>query len=166
MLRWGLQSHGFLGNILFVSSGIRHTYADVIALPGDCHRGAVILEGHFAERPVRLISAHLSLFQPLRIIQMQIIGQNLHRRPTMQTIFLGDLNEWRPWGGLMFHQRVVGTPLRGPVRAAFPSRRPFLPLDRILSDVPGAVQKTKTIRAPEAARASDHLPLETVVTVP
>ena len=165
-MRWGPQSDGFLGTILFLGPALQRTHTDVIDLPGHCHRGAVVVEAHHAVRPVRLMSTHLSLAQPLRIVQMWIIGQYLRRRPAMQTILLGDLNEWRPCGGLMLHRRLVGTALRGPVRRSFPSTRPLLPLDRIVTDAPGEVRALRAISAPQVVLASDHLPLEAIVTVP
>ena len=165
-LRWGPHSDGFLGTILFLSPSLQRTHADIIDLPGHCHRGAVSVETLCENRPLRIISTHLSLFQPLRIVQMRILGQYLYRRKPMQTILLGDLNEWRPWGGLMLHRSLVGTRFRGPVRRTFPANQPFLPLDRILTDAPGTVQQMRAITAPETTAASDHLPLEAIVTVP
>ncbi|MEO0401857.1 MAG: endonuclease/exonuclease/phosphatase family protein [Pseudomonadota bacterium] len=165
-LRWGPESDGFLGTILFLSPTLRRTHADVIDLPGHCHRGAVSLEVRCGSGLVRIISTHLSLSQPLRIVQMRTIGQYLRRRPAMQTILLGDLNEWRPWGGAMFRPRLLGTRLRGPVLRSFPSTRPLLPLDRILTDAPGVVLGMRAIDTVEVARASDHLPVVADITVP
>jgi endonuclease/exonuclease/phosphatase family metal-dependent hydrolase len=83
----------------------------------------------------------------------------------MQTILLGDLNEWRPWGGLAFSKKCVGTALRGPVRRTFPTARPLLPLDRILTDAPGDVRDVCAIDTRATNLASDHRPLTGVVTV-
>ena len=165
-LRWGTESDGFLGTILFLSSSLERTKTDLIDLPGHCHRGAVSVEATFNAREVRIMSTHLSLSQPLRIIQMRTIGQYLRRRPPMQTILLGDLNEWRPWSGLMLNRRLLGTALRGPVCRTFPSRWPLLPLDRILTNAPGKVLQLRTVTSTKVALASDHLPLEATVTVP
>lgn len=164
-LRWGPESDGFLGTVLLLSARLTCGHADVIDLPGHCHRGAIAVETCCDDVSLRVISTHLSLAQPLRVIQMRILGQYLRRRPPMQTIFLGDFNEWRPWGGLMFHRKVVGTDLRGPARATFPSRRPVLPLDRILTDAGGYVRSAKTLSTPTTRLASDHLPLCGEVTV-
>jgi endonuclease/exonuclease/phosphatase family metal-dependent hydrolase len=84
----------------------------------------------------------------------------------MQTIVLGDLNEWRPWGGLAFTEKLVGTELRGPAKATFPSRRPLLPLDRIMTDAPGEISKLRVIDHPETNIASDHRPLYGEVNIP
>ncbi len=162
-LRWGSQSDGFLGSILFLSDRFQCTHADVIDLPGHCHRGALALETLVDGCPLRIMTTHLSLSQPLRIIQMRTIGQYLHRRPLMQTLMLGDFNEWRPWGGLMFHRRIVGRAMQGPVRATFPSKKPFLPLDRIVTDVPNSVSDVQALRSDALIRSSDHLPLTGVL---
>lgn len=164
-LRWGPASSGFLGSILFLSKRLLKTHTDVIDLPGHCHRGAVAIETTLNDHPLRIITMHLSLSQVLRIVQMRTIGQYLRRRPVMQTLMLGDFNEWRPWGGLMFHRRIVGTKLRGPALGTFPSSRPILPLDRILTDEPDALTDIRTVRSADLVQASDHLPLTGIVSV-
>ena len=83
----------------------------------------------------------------------------------MPTVLLGDLNEWRPWGGLALSRRIAGRHLTGPARATFPARLPLLPLDRILCDVPGAVAQARAIATPEVRAASDHLPLAARLTL-
>lgn len=158
-LRWGPDSHGFLGAILFLPPGFAIVHRAVIDLPGHCHRGAVVVEGAGWGHLVRIITTHLSLGQPLRIAQMRTLGQFLRRRPPMQTILLGDLNEWRPWGGLAFSAGILGRRLHGPARATFPARRPLLPLDRILTDRAGAVTGAQVLDSPALRMASDHRPL-------
>ena len=165
-LRWGSESSGFLGTVLFLAPSLERVHAEVIDLPGHCHRGAVSVEVARGGSRFRVLSMHLSLFQPLRAVQMRVVGQYLFRRPPMQTIMLGDLNEWRPWGGLMFHEWLVGTRFRGPLRRTFPSHRPILPLDRIMTDGNGSVRSMRAIQDAEVTLASDHLPLEAIVTVP
>jgi len=165
-LRWGPQSDGFLGTILFLPPRLQRVHADVIDLPGHCHRGAISVETVSEDGlRCRIMSMHLSLSQPLRIVQMRILGQYLRRRPAMQSIILGDLNEWRPWGGMAFSEKLVGTALRGPAKATFPAQRPFLALDRILTNAPGQVEGATVIDHPHTNAASDHLPLYGEVTV-
>lgn len=164
-LRWGPQSHGFLGTILFLHPEFDVLWSDLIDLPGHCHRGAVVAEVRRGAGPVRVVTTHLSLSQALRMVQMRIIGQYLRRRPPMQTILMGDLNEWRPWGGLAMSPRLTQLRFDGPTRATFPARWPVLPLDRILSDRPGAVTDGVAVTGPGIRAASDHLPLRARVTV-
>lgn len=164
-LRWSRESDGFLGTILFLSPALHPLHCDVIDLPGHCHRGAVSVEIMHGPNPVRIMSMHLSLVQALRIVQMRIIGQYLRRRPDMQTVLLGDLNEWRPWGGLIFNQHLVGTRFQGPSVPTFPSNRAILPLDRVLTNGNGRVDKASAIAGEPVSTASDHLPLFAEVTV-
>ncbi len=165
-LRWGAQSDGFLGTILFLAPRLEVGFRDVIDLPGHCHRGAVVVEARAEAVPVRIMSMHLSLSQPLRVVQMRIIGQYLRRRPEMQTILLGDFNEWRPWGGLMFNARLLGRRFHGPARRSFPSTRPLLPLDRILTDRAGALSDIEVVDTGPVRAASDHLPVRGDVRLP
>ena len=158
-LRWGSQSHGFLGTILFVRPGYEITQADVIDLPGHCHRGAIVAELCIGGREIRVMSTHLSLTQVLRMAQMRVIGQYLRRATQMPTILLGDLNEWRPWRGLAFSRHLVGQHFKGPAVRTFPTRKPLLPLDGVLSTEAATVTHARAINAAETNRASDHRPL-------
>jgi len=165
-MRWGPQSDGFLGTILFLHPRFDVLHRDVLDLPGHCHRGVVILDIVAEDKRLRIVSGHLSLSQPLRLFQMRTVGQYLFRRPSMPTLLLGDFNEWRPWGGMMFSRYIVGRRFSGPGKATFPSTRPLLPLDRIKTDVPGASIRLKALRNSEFVHASDHLPLLGEITFP
>jgi len=164
-LRWGAQSHGFLGVILFLAADILVQDVMLLDLPGHCHRGAVVIDANRDGRAFRVIGTHLSLGQPARIAQMRVIGQHLRRRSACQTILIGDLNEWRPWGGLALSPRVLGQILHGPARASFPAKRPFLPLDRILTTAPGRVIGMRALDGPGIRLASDHRPVAARVSL-
>ncbi len=163
--RWGPHSHGFLGVILFVASDILIEDMTLLDLPGRCHRGAVILDARREGRPFRVIGTHLSLGQPFRVAQMRVIGQHLFRRSPRQTVLIGDLNEWRPWGGLAFSHRLIGQTLHGPARASFPVGRPLFPLDRILTTAPGRVTGLRVLDGSGIRIASDHRPIAAQVTL-
>ena len=158
-LRWGPRSHGFLGILVLLAPSLTVTSAQVLDLPGYCHRGAVALDLRRGQREVRVVATHLSLGQALRAVQMRAIGQYLRRARPMQTILLGDLNEWRPWGGLALSRRLVGVHLAGPARPTFPAVRPILPLDRILTTPGGCIRRARVLSSPALRMASDHLPL-------
>jgi endonuclease/exonuclease/phosphatase family metal-dependent hydrolase len=164
-LRWGTDSHGFLGVILFLAVDIRVEDVALLDLPGHCHRGAVVIDANRDGHVFRLIGTHLSLGQPARIAQMRVIGQHLRRRSARQTLLIGDLNEWRPWGGLALSPRVLGHTLHGPARASFPAKRPFLPLDRILTTAPGRVIGMRALDGPGIRLASDHRPVAARVSL-
>ncbi len=153
-LREGAGSHGFRGNILLLRPGIGLAAVEVHALGGVCPRGAVV--ARLAAGPV-IVAAHLSLAQGFRIAQMRRLRPALAGQAPV--VVIGDLNEWRPWGGLALSRAVTGRALRGEVRATFPAARPVLPLDRILCDRPGALTGVRALRDPALVAASDHLPL-------
>ena len=159
MHRWGAESHGFLGTIVLLHPAARVEDIALVDLPGLCHRGAVVVDFTLDGRALRLVGTHLSLAQALRAAQMRTIGQHLFRRAARPTVVCGDLNEWRPWGGLALSPRVTGLALQGPARPTFPVSRPILPLDRVLVTPPGRVLSTRVLDGPGIRLVSDHRPL-------
>jgi endonuclease/exonuclease/phosphatase family metal-dependent hydrolase len=163
--RWSGDSHGFLGVVLFHGPGVHLQDLVLLDLPGQCHRGAVVADILCRGQPSRLVGTHLSLSQILRVAQMRTIGQHLARRAPRQTILCGDLNEWRPWGGLALSPKVLGFRLHGPAPSTFPSGRPILPLDRILTSAPGRVERPRVLDSAGIRAASDHRPLSAQVRI-
>jgi endonuclease/exonuclease/phosphatase family metal-dependent hydrolase len=161
--RWGPESHGFLGVIVFLEPSIRVEDIVLVDLPGHCHRGAVVVDAVRDGHPFRLIGTHLSLTQVLRVAQLRTVGQHLFRRDPRPTILCGDLNEWRPWRGLALSRPVLGARFVGASTATFPVSRPLLPLDRILTTAPGAVSEARALDGPGIRAASDHRPLVATV---
>jgi endonuclease/exonuclease/phosphatase family metal-dependent hydrolase len=131
----------------------------LVDLPGHYPRGAVVAETRRDGKDLRIIATHLSLAQWLRVIQMRTLGQYIARHAKMRTVLLGDLNEWRPWGGLALSPRFFGSKLRGGAIASFPVRRPVLPLDRILIDDGPAPTGLHALDSPAIRAASDHRPI-------
>jgi len=163
--RWGPESHGFLGIIFFAQPQWRVENITLLDLPGHCHRGAVIVDMARDGMALRLIGTHLSLSQALRVVQMRTLGQHLHRRAPRQTVLCGDLNEWRPWGGLALSRGVTGLAFAGPTPATFPIKRPFLPLDRILVTAPAKIIRTRVLDSPAIRMSSDHRPIRAEIAL-
>jgi len=163
--RWGGDSHGFLGVFVMGNAGIEVEDVALLDLPGHCHRGAVILDLRREGHSFRLIATHLSLSQVLRVVQMRTLAQHLFRRQARPTILCGDLNEWRPWGGLAFSRRVLGQSFTGPAPATFPVGRPVLPLDRVLAACGARVTGAGALDGPGIRVASDHRPLRAEVAI-
>lgn len=162
-LRYSESSGGFLGAIVFLHPSITVEDVRLLDLPGQCPRGAVIVDASRKGAAFRLIVTHLSLSQALRIVQLRTIGQHLQRSELSseprQTVLAGDLNEWRPWGGFALSPRVLGATYKGPARASFPIRRPFLPLDRVLATAPAEVENVEVLDGPAIRMTSDHRPI-------
>lgn len=163
--RWGSDSHGFLGTIVFLGDDCRVEDVALVDLPGRCHRGAVVVDFTREGRSLRLVGTHLSLSQGLRVAQMRTVGQHLFRRAPRPTLLCGDLNEWRPWGGLALSRRLTGLRLAGPAPATFPVGRPLLPLDRILVTPPARVASARVLDGPGIRMASDHRPLRAEIAL-
>lgn len=164
-VRWGDESHGFLGVFFLAGRGVQVEEIGLLDLPGHCHRGAVILDIRKDGCPLRVVGTHLSLTQVLRIAQMKTLGQHLFRRSARPTVLCGDLNEWRPWGGLAFSRTILGDRFTGPAPASFPVRRPVLPLDRFLAAGGARVRHVRTLDGEGIRMASDHRPLRAEIEV-
>lgn len=161
--RYSAQSGGFLGTIVLLHPSIIVEDVRLLDLPGHYPRGAVIVDAARDGAVFRLIVTHLSLSQALRIVQLRTIGQHLQRSEQRQTVLAGDLNEWRPWGGFALSPRVLGATYKGPARASFPIRRPFLPLDRVLATAPARVEDVEVLDGPAIRMTSDHRPIRASV---
>jgi endonuclease/exonuclease/phosphatase family metal-dependent hydrolase len=157
--RWSASSHGFLGVIMFLNPSYRLKAMHLLDLPGRCHRGAVVADLAQGNQSFRLIGTHLSLWQGLRWAQLRTISQHMFRMEPCPTVLVGDLNEWRPWGGLALSPRLLGSRFSGPAKATFPISRPVLPLDRVLATEPAQVRSTSVLDGPGIRIASDHRPL-------
>ena len=157
--RWSVESHGFLGNILFLHPSITLRSMALVDLPGLCHRGAIVAELERDGQRFRLIATHLGLSQGLRLVQLRTIGQHIARHDAMPTVLVGDLNEWRWWGGAALWPGLVGQRFEGPAKASFPAGRPLLPLDRALACARARVIATEVLDGPGIRMASDHRPL-------
>ncbi|MFD0981483.1 endonuclease/exonuclease/phosphatase family protein [Tropicimonas aquimaris] len=162
-LRWGEGSHGFLGTVVLHGSKLELMGGHLLDLPGRYPRGATILTFRCPSHVFRVVATHLSLWQALRAVQMRAIGQYLARHEVLPTLLIGDLNEWRPWGGFAFSEVVVGQSFVGPARRSFPAAMPLLPLDRIMAAGPAKVVAASIPSAPALRRMSDHLPLQATV---
>lgn len=147
-------SLGWHGNALLARPGIRVCGLEHLDLPGHEPRGAVIVD---LETPaaLRVVAVHLGLLRAARRRQLDAIRTALQRHPVRPTIILGDFNERSRRVGL---GRIAGSFAILHTSPTFPSRRPFLPLDRIVHSpdlelVP--LSHPRTV----GPQASDHLPL-------
>ncbi|MGJ8610770.1 MAG: endonuclease/exonuclease/phosphatase family protein [Octadecabacter sp.] len=157
--KWGPASGGFLGVIMFLHPSFKIQTVTALDLPGRVHRGAVVVEAAHEGVSLRIIGTHLSLIQPLRWAQMRVIAQHIQRQPNMPTVLVGDLNEWRPWGGGAFLHHRFGVAFAGPAKATFPARWPVFPLDRVLTAGPAVVRSIDVATSAGIRLASDHRPL-------
>jgi endonuclease/exonuclease/phosphatase family metal-dependent hydrolase len=128
-------------------------------------RGALDVVLELAGKQLRIIATHLGLRRAERRSQWQrllpfIAAAESH----LPLVILGDMNEWyRSSQTLREVHRLLG---EAPAPVAFPSCAPCLSLTRIWVRPRRALQTIVAHRSATARRASDHLPLLALLSVP
>lgn len=159
-----VDGHGWHGNALLVRGEPQHYHRSRIRLPGIEPRGAVIAELDLGEGLFRVIAVHLGLLRRSRLAQTKALLDAFLEMAPMPTIMLGDFNEWRR---VKRSALAVLEPVFGylPAISSFPSRLPFLPMDRMLDWPPSLITHFTVHDTPMARVASDHLPLVAAVNL-
>lgn len=157
-------AHGWHGNIVLYRKGLV-SHVHEINLPGLEPRGALVTEIDFDdEKGVRIIAAHFGLLRRSREQQARAIVDHLKRNRERPTLVLGDLNEWRIGAKSALHGFSPAFGPLPPSAPSFPSRLPFLALDRIISNRPGLISEVVAHETPLSRVASDHLPVMTTLS--
>ena len=159
-VRFGIreQSLGWHGNALLVKKSIEVRHQQRIELPAFEPRGAVIADVVVAGAVVRVVGMHLGLMGSWRQKQAEAVVAYLERlEDNVPTVIMGDVNQWAKDGGCLTefarHHDVISP---GP---SFHSRRPMLPLDRIITSRHFRLEATGVHRTALARTGSDHLPV-------
>jgi endonuclease/exonuclease/phosphatase family metal-dependent hydrolase len=156
-------AHGWHGNIVLIRKDMVSAVHE-FHLPGLEPRGALLADIDFDDGPgVRIIAAHLGLLRRSRRQQAQRLIDIMNSHAARPTLLLGDFNEWRlgSQSSLTTFSTAFGS-LPQAV-ASFPSRLPFLALDRIIADREGLIDGVTAHDSPLARVASDHLPIKTML---
>jgi len=122
-------------------------------------RGAIDARFELEGRLVRCVVTHLGLDRRERAGQRARLREHLATGPAPDAdLLVGDLNEWLPWR--LERHRLAPRPFAVASAAwSFPSRAPFLALDRILARPRPVRFEVRAVRSRLARRASDHLPV-------
>jgi endonuclease/exonuclease/phosphatase family metal-dependent hydrolase len=105
-----------------------------------------------------MLATHLGLSFEERRYQISRIMTLLESASDADvTILMGDFNEWFRWGRLRRRLHWIFGVFPAP--ATFPSRHPFLALDRIWVRPAGVLTTIQAYGSAPARMASDHLPL-------
>lgn len=153
-----LRDRAQYGNVLLTRLPCRHVARLNISLPGREPRGGVAA---VIESPLGLcavVATHLGLNRRERKFQAALLMRHFDERARAgveDQILMGDLNEWRRGGALRgFRERF----LQDLPPATFPTRRPFLCLDRIMT-TPHLRCNYRRLVTSDTRLASDHYPL-------
>lgn len=159
-VRFGIreQSLGWHGNVLLVKKGMRVTNQQRIELPAFEPRGAVMADVEIGDRAVRVVGMHLGLIGNWRMKQAEAVVRHLEKlEERMPTVIMGDLNQWAEDGGCLDefarHHDII------PLGPTFHSRRPMLPLDRIITSRDFRLESAGVHHTALARTGSDHLPV-------
>lgn len=159
-VRFGIreQSLGWHGNALLVRKGIEVLNQQRIDLPAFEPRGAILADIAVNGETVRVVGMHLGLMGNWRKRQAEAVVAYLERlEANVPTVIMGDLNQWAEDGGCLTefarHHDVISP---GP---SFHSRRPMLPLDRIITSRDFQLEATGVHHTALARTGSDHLPV-------
>jgi endonuclease/exonuclease/phosphatase family metal-dependent hydrolase len=120
-------------------------------------RGAISAEVECEGHRLHIVATHLGLRPAERREQVTRLINLFRQRPSERAVLLGDLNEWFLWGRPL--RRLHRFFERTPCPPTFPSRMPFLSLDRVWTHPRSLLKSLKVHKSAAAREASDHLPL-------
>lgn len=157
------RQDGHYGNGLITRCPVREKRLTDLSWRGREPRGAIAVDVDCGGAVLRVVATHLGLRPAERRDQVQQLLHLFKERPHDRSVLLGDLNEWFLWGRPLrrLHRHFRSTPSL----ATFPSRLPFLALDRIWAHPRGMLRKLGVHGTPLARAASDHLPLVATLEV-
>ena len=150
------EAHGWHGNLLLVRNALVQQVHQ-IKLPGLEPRGALVSDLLIAGKPLRVVNVHLGLLSASRTAQARALIEKIAAMQGRPTLLMGDLNEWR--AGSRAFQTLSKHFTIAPARPSFPSRLPWLALDRMMLSH-GELFDVAAHDSPLSRRASDHLPIK------
>ena len=149
------------GNALLSGLPITEVRTHDLSLPHREPRAALEAIVEWGRHRLRVVVTHLGLRAGERRRQVERLLSVVGDGGADATILLGDINEWWLWGRpLHWLHRRFGT---SPALRTFPTRLPFLSLDRVWVHPRAALTSLVVVRANDARLASDHLPLVATV---
>lgn len=152
------------GNALLTRLPIRSVRRHDLSLLDREPRGALDVDLEPEGRLLQVMATHLGLHPLERRFQIRQILEHLHPEHPHPVALIGDINEWFSWGRpLGWLHAHFGKP---PAPWTFPSRWPFLALDRIWFAPRHDLLAVAAHRSPTARLASDHLPVTATVRLP
>lgn len=145
------------GNALLLKGGSTEIRYHDISRPGREPRGAIEARLTLAGEPWRIFATHLGLSPRERRWQVKCLLREIRRDEAINTVLMGDLNEWYLWGRpLRWLKRYFRLSHQPPT---FPGRWPLLALDRIWVHPCRRLQGVRAVKTPLSRTVSDHLPL-------
>ena len=158
-----IRHDGHYGNGILSRMPITHSTLCDLSWRGREPRGAIAADIDVGHDTIRVVATHLGLRPAERRDQVQRLIKLFTDVPRDKAVLLGDLNEWFLWGRPLrrLHRYFKHTPHV----PTFPSRAPFLALDRVWTHPRTLLKRLRVHATPLARVASDHLPLVATIEV-
>jgi endonuclease/exonuclease/phosphatase family metal-dependent hydrolase len=153
-----LRNDGHYGNGILTRCDVKATELVDLSFRNREPRGAIVADLQLnGSGSLRVVATHLGLRPAERREQVERLVKIFTWHEQDRSVLMGDLNEWFLWGRPLrrLHRHFLETPSL----STFPSRAPFLALDRIWAHPHTMLRRLEVHRTPLARRASDHLPL-------
>ncbi len=149
-------SLGWHGNAILIRPTTKVVRIVHLDLPGLEPRGALVADLDTATGPIRVAGVHLGLLRRSRRLQLTRLIGCLADLPPRPTIITGDFNEFSNTVGLgrLSRQFTLHMPGR-----TFHARKPFVALDRFVTNGLLDLRDMGVMHTPMTALASDHLPI-------
>lgn len=146
------------GNLLLAGRKAKTLVRHEIAVAGREPRGIIEADFSIGFKSLRLFATHLGLSAVERRKQVDRLLAIASGSDSDLVVLAADFNEWLPAGHV--HRRLARYFAEGTRVKTFPSRLPFLALDRIyVTPAPAGALDYRVERGALARQASDHLPL-------
>ena len=158
-----LRESRHYGNAILTKLPILTVNRVDLTLPGREPRGALDVTLDGKERRVQVVATHLGLRPWERRQQVRQLLKLFDIGSKDIYVLLGDLNEWFLWGRPLrwLHGHFRSTPHV----ATYPSRQPFMALDRLWVHPRRRLAKLEVHASRLARIASDHLPLKGIIEI-
>lgn len=158
-----LRESRHYGNAILTKLPILTVNRVDLTLPGREPRGALDVTLDGKERRVQVVATHLGLRPWERRQQVRQLLKLFDIGSKDIYVLLGDLNEWFLWGRPLrwLHGHFKSTPHV----ATYPSRQPFMALDRLWVHPRRRLTKLEVHASSLARIASDHLPLKGIIEI-
>jgi endonuclease/exonuclease/phosphatase family metal-dependent hydrolase len=158
-----LRESRHYGNAILTKLPILTVNRVDLTLPGREPRGALDVTLDGKERNVQVVATHLGLKPWERRQQVRQLLKLFDIGSKDIYVLLGDLNEWFLWGRPLrwLHGHFRSTPHV----ATYPSRQPFMALDRLWVHPRRRLAKLEVHASSLARIASDHLPLKGTIEI-
>jgi len=152
------RSDSSYGNALLFKTPPINSFQIPLAIPGREPRGAIQAFLQQNGKKIQVVATHLGLSPGERRQQVQKIITFVKKSDQGDLLVLcGDMNEWLLWGRPL--RWLHSLFLKPPHQKTFPSRCPFLALDRIWISPLKQLHSIDAVATPTTRVASDHLPL-------